>query len=104
MSGTKQIANQTAKPLEITLFIRDGDNPANNWGSQLVRLAAGETREVTYGNANNIIYLNGLGLRIGGIYQEQRVETRGENYDSLLNTHSRLSITNVPGESISASN
>ena len=104
MSGTKQISNQTQKPLEITLIIRDGDNPANTWGDQIVRLAPGESREITYGNANNVVYLNGLGLRSGGVFQEQRVETRGDKYDNILNTNSKLTITALPGESVNGSN
>ena len=104
MAGTKVISNQTQKPVEVTLIIRDGDNPANTWGNQIVRLAAGESREITYGNSNTTIYLNGLGLRSGSLFQEQRVETRGDKYDNVLNTNSKLAITSLPGESVNGSN
>lgn len=104
MSGTKLITNSANRPLEVTLIIRNGDNPTDTWGTQVVKLANGESREVTYGTASNIIYLNGLGLRSGGLYQEQRVETRGDSFDNTLNMNSKIDIKGIAAENVTGGN
>jgi len=104
MSGTKLITNHANRPVEVTLIIRNGDNPAGTWGTQVVNLGNGESREVTYGTASNIIYLNGLGLKSGGLYQEQRVETRGDSFDNVLNMNSKIEIKGIAPENVAGTN
>lgn len=107
MDYIKNITNQTTKNLEVTLIIRNGDDPKNTWGTQTVTLAQGESRDVPLpqdANPGKLPFLNGVGLRSGALFQEQRVENRGDAFDKLLNTHSKLTITDLPDESITGSN
>jgi hypothetical protein len=76
-------------------------------GTKTITLEPGQSRDVALPNDANpggIPFLNGLGLRCGTLYHEQRVETRGEDFDDLLNTNSKLAITALPPESITGSN
>jgi hypothetical protein len=107
MAYIKSITNQTARKLEVTLIIRKGNDPQNTWGTKNITLEPGQSRDVVLPNEANpgdLPFLNGLGLRCGTLYQEQRVETRSEAFDNLLNTNSKLTITGLPAESITGSN
>jgi hypothetical protein len=107
MEYIKGITNQMTKKLEVTLIIRKGDDPQNTWGTKNITLEPGQSRDVVLpneANPNDLPFLNGLGLRCGMLYHEQRVETRGDAFDNLLNTNSKLTIAGLPAESIIGSN
>lgn len=107
MAYIKNVTNQTAKELEVTLIIRKGDDPQNTWGTKDISLESGQSRDVVLPDAANpggLPFLNGLGLRCGTLYHEQRVEIHGDAFDNLLNTNSKLAITALPPESITGSN
>jgi hypothetical protein len=104
----KNITNQTNKTLEITLIIRKGDNPRDTWDKRIsVSLSPGQSLDIPLpqdANPGKQPFLNGVELRAGGIFQQQCVENRGEAFDNLLNTNSKLIITDLPALYITGSN
>jgi len=95
MAGKKTFHNQTNCNLSLTLYIREGDNPANNAGTQDIALSPYESKVVNYGDSHNI-YLNGIvlvALLKGEVMSRQEfVVTRGSQLDDKLNRNSIIEI------------
>ncbi len=91
--GKKVFHNKTNQPLEVTLDVRQGDNPGNEAGSVIFQMAAGQTVTQTYGTDTNSVFLNGLAVE---------VVKRGSSLDDLLNTHNTITFGGS-GSSISIS-
>ncbi|AGX06760.1 MULTISPECIES: hypothetical protein [Bacillaceae] len=91
----KTFNNRSAATLQIALLVRQGENPANFDGDVYFTLAPGQTRTITYGNAQNV-FLNGIVLSTnfnGDIYNKTQIVTeRGSQLDNLLNTNSIIDI------------
>ena len=104
----KNLTNRANKTLEVTLIIRKGDNPKNTLDKDIANtLLPGQSLDVPLpqdANPGKLPFLNGVGIRSGTLYQEQRVETRGDAFDNLLNTNSKLTITDLPALCIVGSN
>jgi hypothetical protein len=87
MPGVKTFINTTASTLQITLFTRQGDNPANADGTTSFTLTPGQTRTITYGSQQNP-FLNGISLTTtsqGEAYTKtQLVTARNSQLDNLL--------------------
>lgn len=95
MSGVKQFINDSDKTLNVTLFVRDGSDPANQAGTKDFSLNPHERKEVSYGNSSNI-YLNGLGITafFNGevIAKQELVVQRGNDLDNKLNMNNVVEI------------
>jgi hypothetical protein len=93
MAGSKLFVNNTGKDLQVTLFIRASDNPANSAGTQAFRLGSSQQNWITYGTDQNI-YLNGISLV--GYFNGQVTGTqdfvinRGSSLDNELNMNNRV--------------
>lgn len=96
MAGVKTFINNTDASFQVILFIRAGENPVNQDGVEIFTLAPGETREVTFGDANNS-FLNGISLFTianGDLFSSvQFVTVESSLLDNLLNTNDTLTIT-----------
>ena len=96
MAGIKTFINNSQATLQITLFIREGDNPINQDGTSSFALNPGESKIITYGNDQNI-FLNGVLLFTifqGDLYSKiQFVTLRESELDNLLNTNNEITIT-----------
>jgi hypothetical protein len=94
--AVKTFVNDSPATLQITLFIRQGDNPVNQDGTSSFTLAPGQTQTITYGDTQNI-FLNGILLFTifaGDLYSKiQFVTLRGSELDNLLNTNNVVTIT-----------
>lgn len=90
----KVFKNTTSQPLEITLDVRQGDNPGNEAGTVIFQLGAGQSLTQSYGSDTNSVYLDGLAVE---------VVTRGSSYDNLLNTNNTITFAAGSGNSISIS-
>lgn len=96
MAGEKTFINDTIATFQINLFVRAGDNPVNQDGTEIFTLEPGETKVVMYGDETNI-FLNGILLFTiseGDLYSSiQFVTIASSELDMLLNTNSTLTIT-----------
>ena len=90
----KVFKNTTNQPLEITLFVRQGDNPGMEAGSVIFQLGAGQSLTQSYGSDTNSAFLDGIAAE---------VVTRGSSYDNLLNTNNTITFASGSGSSISIS-
>lgn len=90
----KVFKNNTNQPLEITLVVRQGDNPGNESGTINFQLAAGQSVTQKYGTDTNSPFLDGIAVD---------VVTRGSSYDNLLNTNNTIMFGSGAGNSISIS-
>ena len=88
----KVFNNTTNQPLEITLAVRQGDNPGTESGSVIFQLAAGQCLTQSYGTDTNSVFLDGIAVE---------VVTRGSSYDDLLNTNNTITFASGSGNSIS---
>jgi hypothetical protein len=92
----KTFINNSPATLQITLFIRQGDNPVIQDGTSSFTLNPGQTLTITYGDAENN-FLNGILLFTifeGDLYSKiQFVTVSGSELDDLLNTNDTVSIT-----------
>ncbi|QGQ94221.1 hypothetical protein EHS13_04525 [Paenibacillus psychroresistens] len=90
MAGTKTFVNTSQAVLQITLFVRQGVNPANQDGTATFTLNPQESLFVQYGNEQNP-FLNGFTLFTilnGDLYSKvQFTTTIGSELDNLLNTN-----------------
>lgn len=97
----KTFINNSLATLQITLFVREGDNPVNQDGTATFSLNPGETKIVTYGNDTNI-FLNGLTIFTifeGDLFSNiQFVTIQSSVLDDLLNTNDTITITKVQTE------
>jgi hypothetical protein len=95
MPGVKTFINTTASTLQITLFTRQGDNPANADGTTSFTLTPGQTSTITYGSQQNP-FLNGISLTTtsqGEVYTKtQLVTAKSSQLDNLLNTNNVITI------------
>lgn len=108
MAGTKTFVNDSPATLQITLVIREGDEPLNQDGTVSFILDPGETEVITYGNDINS-FLNGILLFTifkGDLYSKtQFVIEKESELDDLLNINSVITITkNQTDYEISGSN
>ncbi|SFT27050.1 hypothetical protein [Paenibacillus sp. BC26] len=96
MAGLKTFVNNTGAALDITLFIRAGFEPYNQYGTESFTLGPFGTEEVAYGDDDNT-FLNGILLFTifeGDLYSKmQFVVTLESTLDALLNTNSTLTYT-----------
>lgn len=110
MAAKKMFINSTTDRLQITLFIRLGAQPTNSAGTQVFLLAGNERKDISYGLDTNSLFLNGIELvwqKDGSTFsQGQKVVSRGNSLDSVLNTNSIITISSssTSGLSISGSN
>ena len=111
MSGTKLFTNNTNTYVNVTLLIRQGTNIQLPSLEQTFSLNPHEAKNVPYGNATNI-YLNGLVFQWKDVTTQSMSTDRQEviatgvapTFDWVLNTHSKITITALPGLAITASN
>jgi len=93
--GAKTFVNRTSSPVSVSLFVREGDNPANLAGTVSFDLKAGETKNIQYGNATNI-YRRGYSLSTafnGATFsQNATITVRGSSLDNQWNTNSVFEI------------
>ena len=108
--GMKTFINHTDKDLNITMFIRAGDSPLDEGGTEMVSVAKhGRVEAVYEGEPGSVgyVFLNGLllewqeGNNMTGV--SQKVVTRGDHWDNTLNTNSTVTITDLKGGSLQAS-
>ncbi|MGG1290583.1 hypothetical protein ABE218_04200 [Bacillus smithii] len=96
MAGTKTFVNTSPATLQVTLFIREGNDPLSQDGTVSFVLDPGETEVVAFGNAQNS-FLNGISLFTifaGDLYSKiQFVTVVGSELDNLLNTNDVITIT-----------
>jgi hypothetical protein len=94
----KTFVNNTLATLQITLFVRQGENPVNQDGTVSFILNPGQTQIITYGDEQNH-NLNGITLFTifeGDLYSNiQFVTISGSELDNLLNTNDVITITKV---------
>ncbi|SFG60843.1 hypothetical protein [Methylobacterium gossipiicola] len=93
MAGRKLFSNHGPCRIDVTLFVRAGDDPKDRAGQTDFSLNAGEAQWQDYGNDSNI-YLNGIslvaafdGARIG---QQYNVVTRGSRLDDAFNRNNAV--------------
>jgi hypothetical protein len=108
MAGTKTFVNTSPATLQITLFVREGNEPLNQDGTVSFMLDPGETEVVTFATEQNS-FLNGIlffTLFEGDLYSKiQFVIEIGSELDALLNKNSTITITkNQTDYEISGSN
>jgi hypothetical protein len=95
MSAAKTFTNHAPSTISVSLFVRQGDNPANQAGTTSFDLKSGETKKVAYGNSSDI-YVNGYSLVAGFsgdvFNQDATVTSRGSSLDNQWNTNSIFEI------------
>ncbi|MCD7032632.1 hypothetical protein LRR81_00215 [Metabacillus sp. GX 13764] len=98
MAGVKTLINTTPAVLQIILFTRTGNSPANQGQAVQVTLQPFETKTVQYGSVQNP-FLNGISVFT--IYQNdlyskvQFVTARPSELDNLLNNNNVVLISKV---------
>ena len=108
--GKKFFINKTGKNLELTIFIRSGGSPEDQGGTDSIQLTKNpspvEYIYEGYPDELGYVYLNGFlaewkeGSDLIGT--SQRVATRGDSWDNILNTNSTITISSVSGGAITA--
>ena len=107
--GTKKFINQTDKNINITMFIRAGDSPADEGGTEMVSVAGlGQVEAVFEGEPGSLgyVYLNGLliewqeGEDMVGV--SRKVVARGDSWDNALNTNNTVTIAVLLGGTLDA--
>lgn len=108
--GKKTFVNETGKDINIVLFIRAGDNPEDEYGTQTVSVSSGgQVEEIYLGDpgSEGYVFLNGLlvewhdGPNIIGV--SRKVAKRGDEWDSILNSNDTVTISEVGAGSLKAS-
>lgn len=98
--GYKTFHNKTDRALNLTLYIRHSDSPADHAGTKDVHLQPFQSLGVEYGNYIDR-YLNGFSLvaTVNGdiVSRQEFVVQRGSALDGLLNTHSQIEIVYKSG-------
>ncbi len=69
MGGSKIFCNETQKEVTVTIYIRKGDDPQQNYGTVLINLKPGESKGVDYGCQRNA-FLNGIKITLA-LFQEE---------------------------------
>lgn len=110
VEGEKKFINKTNKNINITMFIRAGDNPQDEGGTEMVSVAANGRVEVVFeGEPGSLgyVYLNGLliewleGSDMIGV--SQKVVERGDAWDNILNTNAVITISTLSAGTLKAS-
>lgn len=108
--GKKTFVNETDKNLNIILFVRAGDNPEDEYGTQAVPVGAQKLVDAVYlGEPGSLgqVYLNGLlvewneGQNLIGV--SQKVVRRSDDWDNTLNENNTVTITQLASGTLSAS-
>jgi hypothetical protein len=109
--GWKTFINHTDKNINITLFVRAGDSPQDEGGTEMVSVAknGGRVEQIYEGAPGSLgyVYLNGLlmewqeGSDMVGI--SRKVGTRGDTWDNVLNTNDTVTIFALTGGTMNAS-
>ena len=108
--GKKKFVNETDKDINITLFIRAGNNPADEGGTEMVSVSKHGSVEMIYeGNAGSdgYVFLNGLlvewshGNNMVGV--SRKVVERGDPWDDKLNTNNTLTISDLEAGTLTTS-
>ncbi len=109
--GSKTFINNTDKDVNITLFIRAGDNPQDEGGIEMVSVPkhGGRVDQIFDGDPGSLgyVYLNGLliewqaGPDLIGV--SRKVATRGDAWDNVLNTNDTVTISSLAGGVLDAS-
>jgi spore coat polysaccharide biosynthesis protein SpsF (cytidylyltransferase family) len=103
MAGSKTFINHSPSTVSISLFVRQGDNPANQAGTVSFDVNSHESKNVQYGNSSNI-FVNGYSLVAGFngdvFNQDATVTSRGSSLDNQWNTNSVIEI-NFAGNTFS---
>lgn len=108
--GEKTFINQTAKKINVTLFIRGGDDPKDAGGTKSVSIGVqGSITAVYEGQpgSEGEVYLNGLLIE----WQEgptwvgvsKKVINRGDSWDETLNTNDTINLSAVASGIFNAS-
>ncbi|HMB92353.1 MAG TPA: hypothetical protein VKP65_15985 [Rhodothermales bacterium] len=106
----KIFINHTDKDINITLFIREGNSPEDEGGTEMVSVSKHDSVEMIYEGepgSDGYVFLNGLliewshGNNLVGV--SRRVVTRGDLWDNTLNTHDTLTISDLEAGTLSAS-
>ncbi|WAH37525.1 right-handed parallel beta-helix repeat-containing protein [Alicyclobacillus dauci] len=96
--AVKTFTNNSPASLQITLFVRQGDDPVNQDGTVSFTLNPGQSQTITYGDGQNS-FLNGLVLFTifqGDLYSKvQFVTVTSSELDNLLNTNDVITFTKV---------
>ena len=100
--GMKTIVNDSGIDITITLFIREGDSPSDEGGTEAYDVGArspDNSIEVVYEGypgSEGYVFLNALlvewaegGDKVG---VSRRVVTRGDAWDDVLNTNSTITV------------
>lgn len=94
----KTFVNNTLSTLQITIFVREGEQPYNQDGTVSFSLNPGETKIISYGNDINT-FLNGIILFTifnGDLFSSVKFVTiNSSELDNLLNTNTTITITKV---------
>jgi uncharacterized protein YqfB (UPF0267 family) len=94
----KTFINDSFATLQITLFVREGDNPIHEDGTVSFSLNPEESKVITYGNDQNI-FLNGIKFSTTfeeDLFSENKsVTLRDSDLDNLLNLNNVLTISKV---------
>lgn len=108
--GRKTFVNQTDKNINITMFIRAGDSPEDEGGSEIVSVSAhGQVEYIYEGEPGSLgyVYLNGLlvewqeGSDMIGV--SRKVVTRGDAWDNVMNTNNTVTISSLAAGRLGAS-
>jgi hypothetical protein len=108
--GRKKFINQTDKDINITLFIRAGDNPEDEGGTEMVSVSKHDSVEMIYegdAGSDGYVFLNGLlvewsdGNNLVGV--SRKVVTRGDAWDDKLNTNDTLTISDLEAGTLTSS-
>ncbi|MGE6489254.1 hypothetical protein [Paenisporosarcina sp. NPDC076898] len=96
----KTFINNSLATLQITLFLREGDNPSILDEASSFSLNPGETKGITYGDGEDQeIFLGGILVadidESDSITITQHVTQRNSEFDHVLNTSTTLSINKV---------
>lgn len=108
--GRKKFINQTDKDINITLFIREGNNPEDEGGKEMVSVSKHDSVEMIYEGepgSDGYVFLNGLLVEWSHVNNlvgvSRRVVTRGDEWDNKLNTHDTLTITDLEAGTLTSS-
>ncbi len=108
--GMKKFINQTDKNIDITLFLRSGDSPQDEGGTEVVSVAPhGQVEYVYEGepSSDGLVFLNGLliewqeGSDMVGV--SRKVVQRGDAWDNTLNTNNTVIIAELSAGTLDAS-
>ncbi|KPJ90231.1 MAG: hypothetical protein AMJ53_14365 [Gammaproteobacteria bacterium SG8_11] len=98
MNAYKTFTNQSDVELTMTLLIRKGEDPQENYGTKIVTLTPKSTKGVEFGNDKNA-YLNGIRIEAScngsTLLLEQRVYHRDSEFDQILNNYNNVVIVAI---------